>query len=494
VNYRTIIYTLGRILWVEAALLALPMLVAALYGERLMPYIITILVLLAVGALTGIRRPKDASIYARDGFMIVALAWIAASVFGALPFVLSGDIPDYMDAFFETVAGFTTTGGSILSDVEVLTRSGLFWRNFTQFIGGMGILVFLMAVLPLASEGRGMHIMRAEVTGPSIRRIVSSMSGTAKILYGIYFALTTLEVIALLICRMPLYDSVVVAMGTAGTGGFSVLNNSIAGYNSHAVEMVVAFFMLLYGINFNLYYFIIIGKIKDVFKNEELRVYLGIAAVSIVLITADLMKVYHSLADALRYAVFQVTAMVSSTAYVTADFSKWPTLSASLMVVLMFIGGCAGSTAGGVVKMTRLHTLVKGAICEIRRMIHPNAVVSVKINGKPVQDGELHGIYNYFVTIVLFFTVSFLLLCFDGNDVLTTFTALAACINNIGPGLGNIGPTGNYQIFSTPAKLILCFNMIAGRLEIFPMLMLLSPSMWKGSLMRRANGAGSRRA
>ncbi len=476
-------FVIGRILVTEAALLVLPLIVALLYGEAAYPFLIPMALLVLIGLLLGVRRPARTALYARDGLAIVALAWIAVSAFGALPFVISGDIPFYVDAFFETVSGFTTTGASILTEVESLSRGGLFWRSFTHWVGGMGVLVFVMAILPM-SDGHGMHIMRAEVPGPTVGKLVSRMSDTAKILYGIYLALTLVEIALLLAGGMPLFDACIHSFGSAGTGGFSCRNLSVGAYQNPYFDIVIGIFMLMFGVNFNLYYFLLIRRFRDVFHSEELRSYLLIVAAAVVAITVDIAHLYDSVSTSLCHAFFQVSSIITTTGYATTDFNAWPTFSKGILVVLMFIGACAGSTGGGI-KVARVVILVKASYGDMRRMLHPNAVSTVWFEGKPLTDRNLRGVHLFLTVYILVFTVSFLLLSLEQFDLVTTFTALAACINNIGPGLELVGPMGNFSAFSPWSKLLLSFNMLVGRLEIFPMLLLCAPSIWKRRLSNR---------
>lgn len=478
-----IAFVIGRILLTEAALMALPMAVALLCGEAVRPFVLPALALVAVGLLSSGRRPKRTSIYARDGFAVVALAWVLMSIFGAVPFVISGDIPHFVDAFFETVSGFTTTGSTILTEVEHLTRSGLFWRSFTHWIGGMGVLVFVMAILPM-TDGHGMHLMRAEVPGPSVGKLVSRMSDTAKILYGIYFVMTVIEIVLLLAGGMPLFDACIHAFGTAGTGGFSSRNLSVGAYQSAYFDIVIGVFMLLFGVNFNLYYFLLIRRFRDVFRSEELRAYLLIVAAAVLAIAVDVVHVYGSFFTSLRHAFFQVASIITTTGFGTVDFNTWPTFSKAILVVLMFVGACAGSTGGGI-KVSRILILVKSSLADMRKMLHPNAVTTVRLEGKPLSEKSLRGAHVYLSVYVLVFVLSFLLLSLEQFDLVTTFTALAACINNIGPGLEIVGPMGNFSGFSPAAKLLLSFDMLVGRLEIFPMLLLFAPSIWKRRLVVR---------
>ncbi|MDD3347256.1 TrkH family potassium uptake protein [Oscillibacter sp.] len=482
-NYQMIGYVNGRILLTEAALLALPMVVALLYGESAVPFLIPIAALVLTGLALSFRQPKRTALYARDGLAVVALAWIAVSAFGAVPFVLSGDIPSYVDAFFETVSGFTTTGASILTAVEPLSRGGLFWRSFTHWVGGMGVLVFVMAILPM-SDGHGMHLLRAEVPGPSVGKLVSRMSDTAKILYGIYFVMTVIEIVLLLLGGMPLFDSCIHAFGSAGTGGFSCRNLSVGAYNSPYFDIVIGIFMLLFGVNFNLYYFLLIRRFRDVFHSEELRSYLLIVTAAVVAIAVDIVHIYGSAATSLRHAFFQVSSIITTTGYSSVDFNTWPTFSKAILVVLMFVGACAGSTGGGI-KVARVVILIKASYGDMRRMLHPNAVSTVRFEGKPLTDRNLRSVHLFLTVYILVFTVSFLLLSLEQFDLITTFTALTACINNIGPGLELVGPMGNFAAFSPWSKLLLSFNMLVGRLEIFPTLLLFAPSIWKRRLLSR---------
>ena len=476
-------YVIGRILLTEAALLVLPMVAAAVYGETAVPFLIPALLLAVVGLALGLKAPKRSSLYARDGFAVVALAWVLMSAFGALPFVISGDIPSFVDAFFETVSGFTTTGASILTEIEPLHRGILFWRSFTHWVGGMGVLVFVMAILPLSSgDGHGMHLMRAEVPGPSVGKLVSRMGDTAKILYGIYLVMTLIEIGLLLLGGMPLFDACIHAFGTAGTGGFSSRNLSVGAYDSAYFDVVIGVFMLLFGVNFNLYYFLLIKRFKDVFHSEELRAYLLIVGAAVAAIAADIVHIYGTVGRSLRYAFFQVASIITTTGYGTADFNAWPEFSRAILVILMFIGASAGSTGGGV-KVARVVILCKTSLGDMRKMLHPNAVTTVRFEGKPLTDRSIRSVHLFLTVYILVFTVSVLLLSLDRFDLITTFTAVAACINNIGPGLEVVGPMGNYAQFSPAAKLLLSFNMLVGRLEIFPMLLLFAPSIWKRRLI-----------
>ena len=478
-------FVIGRILLTEAVLLVLPMAVALLYGEAAAPFLIPMLLVAVCGLLLSARKPARTSLYARDGLAVVALAWLLMSLFGAMPFVLSGDIPRFVDAFFETVSGFTTTGASILTEIEPLGRGILFWRSFTHWVGGMGVLVFVMAILPM-TDGHGMHLLRAEVPGPTVGKLVSRMGDTAKILYGIYLALTVIEIVLLLAGGMPLYDACIHAFGTAGTGGFSCRNLSVGAYDSAYFDIVIGVFMLLFGVNFKLYFFLLIRRFRDVFRSEELRAYLGIVAAAVVAITVDILHLYGSFASSLRYAFFQVASIITTTGFATADFNTWPSFSKAILVTLMFIGACAGSTGGGI-KVARIIILVKTSLGDMRKMLHPNAIVTVRMEGKPLSDKHIRSVHLFITVYLLVFTGSLLLLSLEGFDLITTFTALTACINNIGPGLEMVGPMGNFAAFSDFSKLLLSFNMLVGRLEIFPMLLLFAPSIWKRKLPAKKN-------
>ena len=476
-NTRMIGFLLGRILMVEAGLLALPLLTALLYGEPLMPWLATMLVLAAIGGALSLRKPERTALYAKDGFAAVALVWLLMSAFGALPFVLSGDIPNYIDAFFETVSGFTTTGASILTAVEPLSRGGLLWRSFTHWVGGMGVLVFVMAILPM-SDGHTMHILRAEMPGPTAGKLVSRMSDTAKILYGMYFVMTLVMIGLLLLGGMDLFDASVHAFGAAGTGGFSSRNASVGAYNSAYIDIVTGIGMLAFGINFNLYYFLLMRRFRDVAKSEELWAYLGIVAFSTVTIAANIRHLYGAVGTSLRHAFFQVSSIITTTGYATVDFDQWPGYAKTVLVLLMFVGGCAGSTGGGL-KVSRVVILMRAAKAELRKILHPHTVKVITVDGKPVSGETVRAVSTYFILYVLIAAASVLLVSLDGYDGSTTLTAVLATFNNIGPGLGLCGPAGNFAFFSPLAKVVLCIDMLLGRLELYPMLVLLMPSTWR---------------
>ena len=478
-NYKMVVFVLGRIFCIEAVLMLFPMLCAACYGEwYLLPAFLLPAVLLAVlGLAASLRTPKNTTIFARDGLAIVALVWVLMSAFGALPFVISGEIPSFIDAFFETVSGFTTTGSTILTDVEALSHGTLFWRSFAHWVGGMGVLVFAMAVLPM-TDGRAMHLMRAEVPGPTVGKISSKLSDSAKILYAIYFAMTLAEVILLCAGGMPLFDSLIHSFGSAGTGGFSNKGLSVGAYNNPYFEIVIGVFMLLFGINFNLYYFLLLRRFRDAFCSEEMLTYLGIVAFSTVTITLNILHLYDGVGTALRTAFFQVSSIITTTGYASADFNLWPTYSRTVICILTFIGACAGSTAGGL-KISRIIIFFKAARQDLNKMLHTHAVTTVRFEGKPLDEKVLRGVHNYFNIYMLLLAVSVLLISLDGFDLVTTFTSVLTCFNNVGPGLEVVGPMGNFAGFSAPAKLLLSFDMLAGRLELYPMLALFSPRLWR---------------
>ena len=453
------------------------LIVSIIYKEECYTaFLISMGISLAIGfPLTVFCKTEDRVIYAKEGFVIVALSWICLSAVGALPFVLSGEIPSYVDAFFETVSGFTTTGSSILTNVEALSHGMLFWRCFTNWVGGMGVLVFVMAVIP-ASNDRSIHILRAEVPGPIVGKLVPKMRDTAIILYLIYIVLTVVECLLLLAGGMPLFDSIVHSFATAGTGGFGIKNDSFASYSPY-LQWIVTIFMVLFGVNFNLYYLMITRKLRSVFKSEELWIYLGLYAVSITVIALNISGLYDSVGDTIRTSAFQVATVISTAGFATTDFNLWPELSKTILLILMFIGSCAGSTAGGF-KLTRVILLFKMIKREIKSLIHPRAVSVVRFEGKKVEEPVLKSLSAYLAIYTVTFFAVFILLSFDSFDVLTNFSAAAACFNNIGPGLGAVGPASNFADYSVFSKIVLSFAMLLGRLEIYPILFVMSRSAW----------------
>lgn len=480
-NRRMVFYMVGRLLQMEALLL-LPALVTSLvYGEGAvaLSFLAAAACAVSLGTLMTFARLKTTpeTIYAREGFVIVSLAWVLMSAVGALPFVISGEIVSFVDAFFETVSGFTTTGASILTDVESLSYGLLFWRSFTHWVGGMGVLVFVMAILPTEGGGRSMHIMRAEMPGPIVGKLVPKIRDTAKILYLIYVSMTVLQIVLLVCGGMGLFDSIVHTFGTAGTGGFGVRADSIGGYSPYC-QWVIAVFMFLFGVNFNLYYLLLIGKLRSVFKSGELWCYTAIAVVSTALICINIFSLYGNFPDALRYASFQVSSIMTTTGYATADFNLWPLFSRSVLVILMFIGASAGSTGGGI-KVSRVMLLVKMIRRELKKLVHPRSVSVVKLEGKKVEEQTLSTTGVYFLVYFLLFFLFFLVISLDNLDFESAFTAVAACFNNIGPGLASVGPAASYAHLSVFSKLVLSASMLLGRLEIFPILVAFSATTWK---------------
>lgn len=423
------------------------------------------------------KKPKNTVFYAREGFVAVSLSWVILSFFGAMPFYLSREIPNFEDAMFETISGFTTTGASILTNVEGLSHSMLMWRSFTHWIGGMGVLVFVLAVLPLAG-GYNMHIMRAESPGPAVGKLVPKVRSTAKILYVIYFGMTVLEMVLLLIGGMPLFDAMTTSFGTAGTGGFGIKNSSIAFYDSYYLQGVITVFMILFGINFNVYYLFLIRKPKDAFRSEEARAYLGLILASVLLIGWNVRGYFPTVFDALHHAAFQVASIITTTGFSTVDFNQWPQLSKMILVVLMFVGACAGSTGGGM-KVSRMLIGAKAALKELSFLIHPRSVKVLKLENKALEHSVIRSVNAYFIAYTVVFWLSVLLVSLDNMDFTTTFTSVAATLNNIGPGLNAVGPAGNFSEVSAFSKVVLMFDMLAGRLEIFPMLLLFSPATWR---------------
>jgi trk system potassium uptake protein TrkH len=475
-----VFYTVGYIATVEAALLLLPALVSLIYLEKSgISFLITAALSLAVGlAFIFLFKPKSRMIYAKEGFAIVAYAWLLMSALGALPFVIGGAIPSYVDAFFETVSGFTTTGASILTDVEALDNCMLFWRSFTHWIGGMGVLVLVTAVVPNIAD-RSLNILKAEMPGPTVGKLVPRSRDTAKILYWIYFGMTVILTVLLIAGGMPVFDSIVHAFGTAGTGGFGIKADSIASYSPY-LQWVITVFMFLFAINFNLYYLILIGKFRAIFKSDELWFFISLVLISIGAITVNILPMYSGFSEALRTSAFQVCSIISTTGYATADFNLWPELSKSLLVILMFIGGCAGSTGGGL-KVARVVILLKSIKKELKRLLHPRSVKAVMSEGKKLDDETLNGVTSYFAVYTLCIMLVFLLLSFEPFNFETNFTASVACFNNIGPGLADVGPAASFAQYSDFSKAVLSFAMLLGRLEVFPLLLGLNPLIWKRS-------------
>lgn len=478
-NRRMIFYMVGNIVRLEAVLLLLPLIISLGYHEMncVAAFSISMIIATILGfTMSAIFKPRNKVIYSREGFIIVTLAWVFLSIIGALPFYISGEVPNFFDCIFETVSGFTTTGASVLSDVEAMSRGLLFWRSFTHWIGGMGVLVLIMAILP-SDSGRAIHILRAEMPGPVVGKIVPKIKETAKILYFIYLIITVVEICFLFFGGMPLFDSAVHALGTAGTGGFGIKADSIAGYSPY-LQWVITIFMLIFGINFNLFYLLLIRKFRPAIMNHELWVYLSIVIVSSVIITISIYPMYNDLSDSVRHSFFQVASIVSTTGYSSADFNLWPDLARNMIFLLMFFGGCAGSTAGGL-KISRLMILFKSIQKDIRHLLHPRSVATAKLEGKPLDNSIIHGVTTYFSLYIVLIGVSFLLLSFEPNyNFEANITASVSCCNNVGPGLGLVGPMAGYAGYSNFSKLVLTFCMLFGRLEIYPVLLAFYPKTW----------------
>lgn len=477
-NFGIIRYVLGMVVDLEGILLLFPCLVALIYHEKEgYSFFLVAVVCLILGTISIIKKPKHKEFYSKEGFVIVALSWVVLSVFGALPMFLCGDIEKYIDALFETVSGFTTTGASISENVELFSNSTNFWRCFTHWIGGMGVLVFILAITPLNS-GYNMHIMRAESPGPSVSKIVPKVKDTAKILYKIYFTMTVLQFFCLIIAGMPVYDSICTAVGTAGTGGFGIKADSMASYNA-AIQVIVTIFMILFGVNFNVYYILLKTKEKKMaFKIEEVKVYFLIIFLAIALITINVCNNVKNITYTIRHTAFQVGSIITTTGFATKDFNTWPQLSRAILVLIMFIGACAGSTGGGM-KVSRILILIKSAKTELNYFMHPRCVKTIKMDKKVVEKDQVRDVHAFFVTYVLIFIVSLLIISLDNFDAVTNFTSVAATFNNIGPGLNVVGPTGNFAQFSVLSKIVLMLDMLAGRLEIYPMLLLFMPKAWR---------------
>ncbi len=476
-NRSMIPYILGWVLLCEGALMLLPAAVAVYYGEQAVwAFVITIVFCALTGGLLIRRKPQDRVFYLRDGFVVTALCWILISLVGAVPFLLSGSVSHPVDALFETVSGFTTTGASILPEVESLPRGVLFWRSLTHWIGGMGVLVFLLTLLPLTG-GSHVNLMKAESPGPQVEKLVPSVQSTAKILYCIYIALTLIQIVLLLAGGMPLFDSLTISFGTAGTGGFGIRNDSMASYSPY-LQNVCTVFMILFGVNFNFYFLLLFRRGKRAFEMEEVRWYFAIILISIVIITCNIRGMYDTLRHALRDAAFQVGSIITTTGYSTTDFDLWPGASKTILVTLMLIGACAGSTGGGF-KVSRLVVLCKTIRKEMRQVLHPKSVGVTLMDGKPVPHEVLRSINVFMVAYFLIFAASTFLISFDEFDLVTNFTAVAATLNNIGPGLAAVGPARSFALFSPGAKLVLIFDMLAGRLELLPMLILFGKETWK---------------
>ncbi|MDO5099963.1 MAG: TrkH family potassium uptake protein [Eubacteriales bacterium] len=478
-NKKMILHIIGRLLQIEALLLLLPMLIGLGYGDdSVAAFMLTILVSLVLGSLLTLKKPKNTMIFVRDGFIATALSWLALSLIGALPFIISGYIPNPTDAIFEVVSGFTTTGSSILTDVEALPHGLLFWRSFTHWIGGMGVLVFMMAVIPMLGGGQNLHLMRAESPGPQVGKLVPNLRKTAIFLYVIYTVMTLVQIILLLVAGMPWFDAVTLSFGSAGTGGFGIRNDSIAGYTM-IQQSILTVAMILFGVNFQAYFFIVTRKAKEAFRMEEVRGYLIIIVSAIVMITAHLTARdgLEWLGHHLHHAAFTVASIITTTGYATVDFEGWTSFAKTILVILMFIGACAGSTGGGM-KVSRLLVYIKSIRKELHRVIHPRRVKVLQLDGHTINHDTQRSINVFLALYFILMTLSILIVSLDGKDLVTNFTSVAATINNIGPGLSVVGPTGNFSSFSLLSKWVFIFDMLVGRLELFPLVILFTRSAW----------------
>ncbi len=476
-NRRMVLFLIGQMMKIEALLMLLPFITALIYKESCATaFAITIAITFVCAfAITIFSKPSNKVIYAKDGFVIVAMTWIILSVFGALPFVISGEIPSFIDAFFETVSGFTTTGASILTNVEAMSHGLLFWRSFTHWIGGMGVLVFIMAINPNVSD-RSIHIMRAEMPGPIVGKLLPRTKDTAKVLYLIYIVMTVAEIIFLLLGKMSLFEAVTHAFGTAGTGGFGVKADSIAGYSPY-LQWVITIFMLLFGINFNIYFLLLVKRMVSALKSTELWTYLGIVFASVTAISINIYPIYENIGQALRHAAFQVSSIITTTGFATADFNLWPTFSKGILLILMLVGACAGSTGGGF-KVSRIIILIKAIKREFTHLLHPRTVKVIRYEGKKLDEQTTHSVLTYLAIYSICLLAISLVLFIEPFDIETSLSAAVACFNNIGPGLGGVGPVESYAAYSEFSKVVLSFAMLLGRLEIFPILLAFSPSTW----------------
>ena len=491
-NGSIIRYILGSVLKMEGALLLLPCLVAAFYREEVgFFYLATAGVCALLGVAMTWKKPKTYVFYLKEGCVATALSWILMSLFGCLPFYISGEITSFTDALFETISGFTTTGASILNDIESLSYCALFWRSFTHWIGGMGVLVFLLAIVPL-SGGSHINLMRAESPGPSVGKLVPKVRYTARILYLIYFGMTVLEILLLVCGKMPLFDALTTAFGTAGTGGFGIKNDSMMSYSPY-IQWIVTIFMILFGVNFNAYYLILFGKLRKALGMEEVRSYFLIILVATGIIFVNIRNMCDGVFDALTHAAFQVGSIITTTGFSTVDFDLWPQASKTVLVFLMFVGACAGSTGGGI-KVSRCLIMVKTVIKELNSYIHPKSIKKIKMDDKPIEHEVVRSVNVYFITFMIVFVISVFAVSFEGKGLVTNFTAVAATINNIGPGLEMVGPTCNFSGFSVFSKYVLMFDMLAGRLELFPLLLLFHPIVWRDICTKRIGAKKCERA
>lgn len=483
-NSSIIRYILGHVLKIEAFLLSLPCLVAIIYREpEGIAYAVTLCICMLLGICMTSVKPESFVFYLKEGCVTTSLSWIFLSIFGCLPFIFSGEIPSFTDALFETISGFTTTGATILSDVESLSHCSLFWRSFTHWIGGMGVLVFLLAIIPLTG-GSHINLMRAESPGPSVGKLVPKVKYTARILYIIYFGITIIEIVLLLLGHMPAFDAVTISLGTVGTGGFGIKNDSLGSYSAY-IQWIVTIFMILSGVNFNAYYLLLFRRWKKAFNMAEVKCYFGIIAFATAVIFINIYNSALGVFGALRHAMFQVGSIITTTGYSTMDFDLWNPVSKTVLVLLMFVGACAGSTGGGI-KVSRFVIAIKTIAKELNSYIHPKSVRILKVDDKPVEHEVIRSVNVYFITFIILFASSLFLVSLEGRDLTTNFTAVATTINNIGPGLNLVGPTQNFGLFNNFTKFVLMFDMLAGRLELFPLLILFHPIVWKESFIKRS--------
>ena len=482
-NIKMLIYILGKVLLIEGILMVLPIVCGICYGEwpYLVYYVACAVAYIIAGYLISMKKPKNMTVFIKDGCVATALSWVVLSIAGCIPFMLTKEIPSFTDAMFETASGFTTTGASILTDVEAMSHTSLLWRSLTHWIGGMGVLVFLLAVVPMAG-GSNMNLMRAESPGPTVGKIVPRVRSTAKMLYLIYLAITVTEIIILAVCGMPLFDSVCSAFGTAGTGGFGVKADSFASYAPH-LQWIVAVFMIMFGMNFNFYYFFVTKQVSKAFKMSEIKVYLAIIAFCTVVIGISVYSIYGSVEESARHSLFQVATAMTTTGFATTDFDLWPSVAKFLLVTVMFVGACAGSTGGGI-KVSRFQIMFKTIKREIGSYIHPKTVKKIHLDGKTIDADVEHSVALYFFIYLIIFVGSMFLVSFEGHDLVTVFTSVTATLNNIGPGLSMVGPTQNYSFFSNISKWVFIIDMLAGRLELMPIIVFLNPATYKGIIKK----------
>ena len=482
-NIRMLIYILGKVLLIEGILMTLPIVCGCFYGEWpfIIYYIICAAAYIILGLLISMKKPKNMTVFIKDGCVATALSWVVLSIAGCIPFILTGEIPSFTDAVFETASGFSTTGASILTDVEAMSHTSLMWRSLTHWIGGMGVLVFLLAVVPMTG-GSNMNLMRAESPGPTVGKIVPKVRSTAKMLYLIYLALTVTEIVILFVCGMPFFDSVCSAFGTAGTGGFGVRNDSFASYAPH-IQWIVAVFMIMFGANFNFYYYITTKQVGKAFKMSEVKCYLVVIAIVTAIICFSVRGLYGNFGEALRHSFFQVATIITTTGFATTDFDLWPSVAKLLLLGLMILGACASSTGGGI-KVARFQIMLKAVKREIQSYIHPKTVKKVHIDGKTVDSDIVHSVALYFFIYLIIFAASMFIVSLEGHDLVTVFSSVAATFNNIGPGLSLVGPTQNYSFFSGVSKWVFIFDMLAGRLELMPLIVFLAPTTYKGIIKK----------